>query len=96
MKLTDIENLEKWTEITHGLYRYVTAACVCYEIHVIKQNHKQDILDAEANLYLTGDWFEVGTNVSYFSREYLNEGQPMNVKQCLSLAQFDYDTNMEG
>ena len=39
-----ISDLKKWTEIEKGLYRYVVAASVCYEIHIMYHSKNTDIL----------------------------------------------------
>lgn len=50
-----ISNLENWTEVTKGLYRYVIAACCCYEIHIMHHVKDTDILSSNASLYVVDD-----------------------------------------
>ena len=51
-----MRELKNWTEVTRGLYRYVVAAKVCYEIHILYHSHDTDILTAKASLFLVGNW----------------------------------------
>lgn len=78
-----MDDLTNWTEITKGLYRYVIAANVCYEIHVLYYVHKTDILSAKASLYMVGNWSDTGGN-SFFERQCLLSEQP--VSDCLEAA----------
>lgn len=87
-----ISNLGNWYEVTRGLYRYVVAAKVCYEIHVLYWADKTDILTAKASLYLTGNWMSIPERVSFFSREILLAEQP--VFECLKAAEKDYKENI--
>lgn len=80
-----INNIENWTEVTRGIYRYVIAAKVCYEIHVLRQYKELDI----ANLYLVGEWMEED-GIS-FERELLLEKQPIHV--CVLAAYEDDKEN---
>lgn len=80
-----ITNLENWTEVTRGLYRYIIAAKVCYEIHVLKQHKDFNV----ANLYIVGEWItEEGIS---FERELLLERKPINA--CLIAADEDDKEN---
>lgn len=88
--ITDINN---WKEVTRGLYRYVVAAKVCYEIHILYHSHNSDIATAKASLYIVGDWYGEGGS-SFFERECLLSEQP--VFECLAAAQKDYRENMDG
>ena len=81
--------LKNWTEVTHGLYRYVIAAKLCYEIHILYHEAGTDILTAKASLFLTGFWR--GNSGGYFERECLLEEQP--VFECLKMAQKDNEEN---
>lgn len=70
-----INNLENWTEVTKGLYRYVIAACCCYEIHIMYHTKDTDILSSNASLYIVGDWTSTKDNSDrFFSRELLING----------------------
>ena len=84
-----MDELNNWTEVTHGLYRYVIAAKLCYEIHVLYHEAGTDILTAKASLFLAGFWR--GESGGYFERECLLEEQP--VFECLKMAQKDNEDN---
>ena len=81
-----IGDLKKWTEITKGLYRYVVAASVCYEIHIMYHAKDTDILTATASLYIVGDWTNSKNNSKFFERELLLNGPVM---ACLEKAAED-------
>ena len=81
--------LKNWTEVTRGLYRYVIAAKVCYEIHILYHEYGTDILTAKASLFLVGCWR--GESGGYFERECLLAEQP--VFECLKMAQKDNEEN---
>lgn len=49
-------NFKNWKEVTKGLYRYVVSSNVAYEIHIKYWDMDTDILSANANLYIVGDW----------------------------------------
>lgn len=87
-----INKLESWTEVTRGLYRYVVAAKVCYEIHILYWEDETDILTAKASLYLVGNWTSIPGRVSFFSREVLFAEQ--TVSECLKTAEKDYKENL--
>ena len=87
-----IKELGSWTEVTRGLYRYVVAAKVCYEIHILYWADDTDILTAKANLYLAGNWASIPECTSFFSREILLAEQP--VFECLKAAEKDYKENL--
>ena len=78
-------NLDNWTEITKGLYRYIIAAKVCYEIHVMKQHKDFNV----ANLYIVGEW-RTEDGIS-FERELLLERKP--IESCLIAAYEDDNEN---
>lgn len=82
MWMTDLNN---WYEVTKGLYRYVIAANVCYEIHILYHTKDTDILTAKASLFVVGDWYE--SNSSFFERECLLAEN--TVAECLAAAQKD-------
>ena len=87
-----IKELESWTEVTRGLYRYAVAAKVCYEIHILYWADDTDILTAKANLYLVCNWTRIPERTSFFSREILLAEQP--VFECLAAAEKDYKENL--
>ena len=87
-----INNLDNWYEVTRGLYRYVVAANVCYEIHILYWADKTDILTAKSSLYIVGNWTKIPEHVSFFSREVLLAEQP--VFECLKAAEKDYKENI--
>lgn len=89
----DILNLENWYEVTRGLYRYVIAAKVCYEIHVLYHEHSTDIQTAKASLFVVGEWIGNGGN-NFFERERLLAEQPL--LECLEAAKRDYDEHNMG
>lgn len=92
-----MKDFRNWTEVTRGLYRYVVAANVCYEIHILYHEQDTDILTAKASLYLVGEWRTNGTNGTpsrnYFSRECLLAENA--VQYCLEEAYNDNKNNME-
>lgn len=79
-------DLKNWTEITKGLYRYVTSASCCYEIHVMYHAKDTDILTANANLYIAADWTNSKSGLKFFERELLLHGP---VIACLERAAED-------
>ena len=87
-----IKELNNWYEVTNGLYRYVVAAKVCYEIHILYWADDTDILTAKASLYLVGNWARIPERTSFFSREILLAEQP--VFECLEAAEKDYKENL--
>ena len=87
-----IKELDNWYEVTNGLYRYVVAAKVCYEIHILYWADDTDILTAKASLYLVGNWTRIPERESFFSREILLAEQP--VFECLKAAEKDYKENL--
>lgn len=48
--------LKNWNEVAKGIYRYVIGANVAYEICILYWDHATDILSANCNLFLVGDW----------------------------------------
>lgn len=72
-----IRELKNWTEITKGLYRYVVAASVCYEIHIMYHATGTDILTANASLYIVGDWTNLEDTSRFFERKLLLNGSVM-------------------
>lgn len=89
--LSNISDLNEWTEVTRGLYRFVLSAGACYEIHIIYHNHKTNILSAKASLYIVGDWRDKEGN-NFFERECLEENSMLAA--CLGKALEDYRANM--
>ena len=86
-----MDKLENWLEITEGLYRYVIAASVCYEIHINCWHHDMDILTADASLFIAGNWTNVRSGDSFFSRErLLSHG---TVQECLIACCKDNEEN---
>lgn len=83
--------LENWTEITKGLYRYVIAANMCYEIQLWHWEHDADILTAEASLFIVGDWTNISMGNSFFERGCLVNHK--TVKECLLAAFKDNEEN---
>lgn len=85
-----MNNIESWKQVTKGLYRYVVAANVCYEIHILYHSTGTDILTAKASLYIVGEWYDNNKN-SFFERECLMDEQ--TVCECLIKAHEDYKEN---
>ena len=81
--IKEMIKLENWNEITKGLYRYVVAACCCYEIHIMYHAHDTDVLTAKAQLYIAGDWRSVKGGGYFFERELLLTGP---LSECLEKA----------
>lgn len=81
--------LKNWNEVTKGLYRYVIAANVAYEIHILYHENGTDILTAKASLFIVGEW--CGEANYYLERECLLAEQP--VFECLEKAQKDNEEN---
>lgn len=77
-----MNDIKKWTEITKGLYRYVISANACYEIHIIFHNLKTDILSANCDLYIVGEWVAEDGSV-FFERNRLLNGP---LAACLTKA----------
>lgn len=82
--------IENWTEVTKGLRRYVIAANVCYELHILHWDFDTDIRTAKASVYIVGDWRQSNGN-SFFEREPILIGHP--VFECLEAAMKDYKEN---
>lgn len=85
-----MHELKNWKEVTRGIYRYVIAAKVCYEIHILCHCLDTDILTAKASLFLAGDWHDK-TNGSWFERQCLLSEQP--VFECVEAAVKDDKEN---
>ena len=84
-----MNDLNNWKEVTRGIFRYVVAAKVCYEIHILYHIHNTDILTAKASLFLVGEWS--GSGLDFFERECLLNEQP--VFECLAHAVKDDKEN---
>lgn len=86
--MTDFNN---WKEITKGLYRYVIAANVCYEIHVQEwYENLENILNAKSCLYIVGEW-RLHNNDVLFKRELLARNRTL--KECMECAKLDDQEN---
>lgn len=85
-----MKDLKNWTEVMRGLYRYVIAAKVCYELHILHWDFETDILTAKASVYLVGNWTQSNGN-SFFEREPILTEQP--VFECLKAAEKDNAEN---
>lgn len=85
-----MNDLNNWTDVTKGLYRYVISANCCYEIHIIYWCPDTDILTAKASLYLAGNW-NTSNGDSFFERELLLSEKP--VFECLEAAVKDDKEN---
>ena len=89
--IAGILELNNWKEVTRGLYRFVIAPSVAYEIHILYYAEETDIITAKASLYLVGEWKEAGARCFVLERELLLGGQP--VFECLREARRDYEKN---
>ena len=99
-----IKDFKNWTEVINGIYRYVIAASVCYEIHIEHYVQYADILtDTKASLYIAGEWCSPETKnkednsiitpkFNYFERELLLKSA--SVQECLTAAIKDYNENI--
>ena len=88
-----IDDIKNWKEVTRGIYRYVIAAGVAYEIHILYWNHKTDLLNANAKLFIVGEWYEQEKD-SFFEREELTSRTVVyTVLECLELAKKDNEEN---
>ena len=79
-----MNELSNWKELAKGLYRYIIADNICYEIYILYHTQETDILTAKANLYLVGNWYSMEKH-SYFERELLLSKQ--SVFECLNVAE---------
>ena len=86
-----IRDLEQWTEITRGLYRYVISAGACYEIHILYHARATPISTAKASLYVVGNWRDTQGN-NFFERECLLSEK--TVFDCLKEAEKDFIENV--
>ena len=81
-------DFERWKRITRGIYRFVIAAKVCYEIHVFDWTLDTDIMSANSKLYIVGEWRK--DRKSVFERELLFSG-PLSA--CIQAAIDDNEEN---
>lgn len=88
-----ILDIRNWALVSRGFYRYVVAADVCYEIHLIKHYLDKPFIKANANLYLVGDWRDATQQVNYFERQLLCENK--SVEELLAFAKKDFEENMK-
>lgn len=75
----NLSDFDYWTTPIKGLYRYCIFAGCCYEIHIIRLDEGEDILNAQANLF--------------FEREIL--ASYIFVADCIETAVEDYKENMD-
>ena len=88
-----IDDIKNWKEVTRGIYRYVVSAGVAYEIHILYWIHNADLLDANAKLFIVGEWYEQEKG-SFFEREELTSRTVVyTVLECLELAKRDNEEN---
>ena len=85
-----IRDFNSWTEVTRGIYRYVIAANVCYEIHVMYWDEETPIETAKSSLFLVGRW-KTNDGKDVFERELLLEEQPLFT--CIAAADEDDKEN---
>lgn len=89
--MSGMDKIENWTEVTHGLYRYVIAAKACYEIHILYHADGTPMGTAKASLFIVGFWYSEQEKNSFFERECLLSEQP--VFECVEAAIKDYKEN---
>lgn len=87
---TRVIDLNNWSNINKGIYRYVLAANVAYEIILSHHLCDTDVSEATASLYVAGDWHS--KDGDYFERECLAENK--TVRECLEAAAKDYADNV--
>ena len=88
IELRLMKDLNNWKEVTKGLYRFVVASNVCYEININIHQFKTPLIKANASLFLVGDWIDKD-GVSFFARECLLEKQ--SVSDCIERAIKNYE-----
>lgn len=86
-----VRNLDNWSEVTRGLYRYVIAPGAAYELHVIDWDYDSTIDDAIWSAYVVGEWQDTKSNLK-FSRECLCSNA--NLKTCLDAVAKDAKENI--
>lgn len=75
--------LKDWKEVTKGIYVNPISENAAYEIHIKYWDMKTDILSANAELYIVGDWHEKdGRNIR--EREILLDSA--SVMACIGKA----------
>jgi hypothetical protein len=84
-----MKDLGNWTEVTTGIYRYIIAAKVCYEIHIRKHVAETDIMWADANAYIAGQWSTKDCK-NVFERECILRA---SVFSCICACIEDYAEN---
>lgn len=88
-----ILDLKNWTKVSNdwcGIYRYVIAAKVAYEIIVEYHYIDTPIETAKASLYLIGLWCNK-ENKNILEREKLGESLP--IQELLEIAYKDNEKN---
>lgn len=88
-----ILDLKNWTKVSNdwcGIYRYVIAAKVAYEIIVEYHYIDTPIETAKASLYLIGLWYNK-ENKNILEREKLGESLP--IQELLEIAYKDNEEN---
>lgn len=83
-----MDKLKNWKEISKGYYRFVIAAGCAYEIVIKCWHASTDILTANADLYIVGEWNSKSGNL--LERELLLNGP---VCSCLEKAVEDNKEN---
>lgn len=80
--------LENWSEVTHGLWRFVTPGGACYEIAAVYQLDGDPPEEAVGALYVSGTFQNAQTGLRYFSRTLLRGNR--TVRKLLRWARDDY------
>lgn len=71
-----MNKFDNWKEVTKGLFRYVISANVAYEIRILNWDHATDILSANCDLCIVGEWV-TNENRSITTRECLLGNAPL-------------------
>ena len=91
-----MDNLNNWEEVTKGLYRYVIATNVSYEIHIKYWDHADSLENATSELFLVGDWHHIKDSKNTTERELLSpKDKEITLKECILLAVQDNKENNE-
>lgn len=88
IELRLMKDLNNWQEVTKGLYRFVVASNVCYEIQINIHQFKTPLVKANASVFLVGEWVDKN-GINFFSRECLLSKQ--SVRNCIEKAIKDYE-----
>ncbi len=85
-----MEELNNWTEVSKGYYRFVIAANAAYEIFIEYWDHETPIETAKGSLCLIGEWYSKDRNHTT-EREWL--GKELPIQELLKIAYKDNKEN---